>query len=322
MRKGFLNVVRVLFDNPEGGGGGAVSRPDSITTDEWEGLSQEEREGVLMTGEGEQGEVLVEDEGDELTPEELALIADNAKKDDEPAPVAPDASQFDTPAAVEAPTETSAANEPIPDDQLLTFRAVVKDSELPVSTDVPEELSTKLSALEEKYDDGEIPAKEYQAQRDAINREIMISQLGSRDEARADKIWEKEQAHFLQSRPEYLAKDLRGNAMFGALGEAVKGVSNDPKFANASGMAILVEADKAVRELFGGPKPAVKAPAPTLKPPNARPDVKTLASVPTATGNDTSGDPFAPIDRLTGDAFERALERLTPEQRAEYERRA
>ncbi len=210
------------------------------------------------------------------------------------------------------------------DDVLLQFRAVVKDSELPISTEVPEALATRLTDLEDKFADAEITQKDYQTQRDAVNRDIIISQIGSRDAARADKVWEKEQAHFLDSRPDYLAKDLKGNAMFGVLGEAVKAVSNDPKFANASGMAILMEADKAVRGLFGSPAPATAtAPVvPAVKPAAARPDVKTLANVPAAAAESTTGDPFAPIDRLTGEAYEKALERLSPEQRAEYERRA
>jgi len=149
--------------------------------------------------------------------------------------------------------------------------------------------------------------------------------MGSRDEARADKQWDKEQAYFLQSRPDYLAKDLKGNAMFGALGEAVKAVSADPKFANATGMAILIEADKAVRGLFNmeAPKPKDKEPdKPVVKPATPRPDIKTLANVPNSERQETTADPFTALDRLTGDAYERALERLSVEQRAEYERRA
>ena len=80
MKRGILKflAVAMLFDNAEGGGGGGVIvRPDNISEDEWEGLSQEEREGVLMTGEGEQGHLADdgEDSGEEFSEEELAAIA-------------------------------------------------------------------------------------------------------------------------------------------------------------------------------------------------------------------------------------------------------
>lgn len=335
MRKGFLSflMLAMVFDNPEGGGGGGAVRPDTITAEEWEGLSETEREGTLMNGEGEEGTVA--DDGElepEPTDEELAAIAgtepseaDKQKAIDDAVLAAAGETTAVVAPIIPAVAQVAAAVADLPgDDVLLQFRAVVKDSELPISTEVPEALATRLTDLEDKFADAEITQKDYQTQRDAVNRDIIISQIGSRDAARADKVWEKEQAHFLDSRPDYLAKDLKGNAMFGVLGEAVKAVSNDPKFANASGMAILMEADKAVRGLFGSPAPATAtAPVvPAVKPAAARPDVKTLANVPAAAAESTTGDPFAPIDRLTGEAYEKALERLSPEQRAEYERRA
>lgn len=333
MRKGFLSflMLAICFDTGEGGGGGVPERPANVTEDEWEGLSNEEREGLLMTGEGERGEVIDDDENtDELTDEDLAAIAGELKpgEADEKQAIDDALSQANNeaeavPAGEAAPVAAEAGI--ISDDELLMFRPVVKEAELPISTEVPEALATKLAELEDQFEENELSQKEYQAARDALNREILISQLGSRDEARADKVWEKTQAHFLQSRPAYLQKDLKGNAMFGALGEAVKAVFADPKFANASDMAVLVEADKAVRGLFGTTAPAVKTPEPAkpgVKPAAVRPDVKTLASVPSSEKQDTGGDPFAALDRLSGEAFERALERLTPDQKSEYERRA
>jgi hypothetical protein len=340
MRKGFLSfmTLAVLFDNAEGGGGGGVERPETITPDEWQGLSEEEREGVLMTGEGEQGEV-VEDGDDEPTDDELAAIAEVDAGADETELVDDAVAAASEPVAVaDEPAAVVADAEPVThvvaalpgDEELLQFRAVVKDSELQLSTssEVPEELATKMAALEAQFEDAEVTQKDYQNQRDAINRDIINFQQdaknAARDEARADKTWEKEQAYFLAARPAYLAGDMKGNAMFGALGEAVKAVSKDPKFVNASGMAMLVEADKVVRSLFNITTPAAETEpaAPPAKPAATRPEVKTLASVPAAAAEATGSDPFAPIDRLTGEAYEKALERLTPEQRAEYERRA
>lgn len=53
--------------------------------------------------------------------------------------------------------------------------------------------------------------------------------------------------------------------------------------------------------------------------PDARiPDLKTLAGLPQADSESVSGDPFAKLDSLQGEEYEAALERLTPAQRDAY----
>jgi len=163
MRKGFLSflMLAVLFDNPEGGGGGGDPvRPDTISEDEWQGLSKEEREGVLMDGEGEQGHILEEGNEEELTEEQLAAIAGEQKPADDQAAI--DAAlleaegKTDDKTAEEIAAEAVAAEAAkvpgditiITDEELLQFRPVVRDSELPISTEVPTELATKLATLE------------------------------------------------------------------------------------------------------------------------------------------------------------------------------
>lgn len=130
------------------------------------------------------------------------------------------------------------------DEELMQFWPEIKDSELPAAL-VAVDAGHKLDRLKRKLKTSKISQEDYHHQRDVLLRLLVM-----KDIARADKIWEKQQAYFLHQRPYYLPGCLKGDAMFCALGAAVKSVSNDPKFANATGMAILVEADKAVRSLF------------------------------------------------------------------------
>jgi hypothetical protein len=116
--------------------------------------------------------------------------------------------------------------------------------------------------------------------------------------------------------------------LYGAFGKAVVRAGADPKYVNAPGMAVLIAADKAVRTAFGIPAPGKKAAAAAAapvedkgKPPAQKPDVKTLGAVPAAAPNSTE-DGFSAIDKLTGEAYEAALERMTQEQRDAYAARA
>jgi hypothetical protein len=270
-----------------------MERPEGITEEEWEGLSETEREGLV-------------DAGDEAIEPEV-----------------PDAPKVaDLPEVPEEPEAPQAA----PDDALLAFKPVITDEDLKLEEQVPPELQTKIDELKADFDEGEISLHEYSDARDKINRQIYKHNAAIEEQARNDAQWHKEQRFFLQNRPEYLPGQqseqvgkIRANALFGALNETVKSLSQDAANAHLSGMQILVMADKIVKEAFGGQ--ATKSPAPT-KPPAPLPNHKTLSAVPIAGGNEVESDTFAQIDKLTGAAFEAALERLSPEMRDAYAARA
>jgi hypothetical protein len=310
----------------------ALKPPDGYTEEEWSGLSDTEKEGIrdsIKNPEGgEEEEVLDEaalaaiaKEGE--TPEEKT--AREAKEADDAAAAPP------AKAPEEIAAEAAAAKPPaiLPDEDLLRFngRNAVLDSELKVEDVVPSEVQTKIDALDAKYEAGEVDLKAYNRERDALNREVWTANQTVRDEARTAKAWEKEQSFFFLNRPEYMEKDAGGkylpksSAMFGAFKETVSRLNADPMYANTSGMELLLAADKAVKEAFGITKivPAGKPPAAAPgKPPAARPTLKTLADVPAAAVEDTSGDPFSALDRLTGESYEKALEKLTEPQREAY----
>lgn len=58
--------------------------------------------------------------------------------------------------------------------------------------------------------------------------------------------------------------------------------------------------------------PAIPTPTPT------RPDIKTLANVPVVESNNPDNGKWAALDKLDGEAYEAAVERLTPSEREEY----
>lgn len=332
--------------------------PEGYTAEEWEGLSVTERDGIKDSIDNP--EVGGEEDVTKPDLDEKALAAIAAegerppeKKEADGAPAKPPAA---VPAASEAaapatvtegaaadpaaatppatpPGEATEATEVASDEELLSFRPVVSDADLPMPDTVPPEIQAKLEALDSKYDAGDIPLPEYNKERDALNRQVFAANVQTRDAARSQKTWDLEQAAFLRARPEYLEKGADGKftekseLLYGAFGKAVNRIGADPKFANAHGMALLVAADKAVRSTFRMPAPGKKAtPAAAQKkdegkPPTPPPNVQTLGKVPTAAPNSTD-DGFAAIDKLTGEAYEAALERMTQEQRDAYAARA
>jgi hypothetical protein len=334
------------------------SPPQGYSIEEWAGLSETEREGIKDSIDNPE----VGGEEDITAPEidKEALKAIVAEGEKPPEKTVPDGASVKPPAAVKpaseaaapapaaegavpevppaaAPTPAPAAEEPVvvSDEDLLSYRPPESALAVKLPNIVPPEIKAKLDALDAKYDAGDVELREYNRERDELNREITETNLQARDELRANAVWTSEQAAFLAARPEYLDKGPEGKAfteraemLYGAFGKAVSRIGADPKYANAPGMKILIAADKAVRGAFGIPAPGKKAAAPAVavvedkgKPPATKPDVKTLADVPAAAANLTD-DGFAAIDKLTGEAYEAALERMTQEQRDAYAARA
>jgi len=285
--------------------------PEGITQEEWNDLSKTEKEGV--SDKSEEGE-----EPPGLDEAALAAIA-GEKPPEEKAAEAAAAVAAKAAADEAARIAAKPPEKPAEAVDLTSFRATVADSELPALDVVPEESQDKLDELDEKFDAEEITRAEYNKERDAINRSIVMQNIQTREAAKATLTWEKEQAHFLKSKPIYLEKSLRGSALFGALGEAVKELGKDPKYASASGIELLIAADAAVKEAFGITEapPAKPAEKKEEKPAATLPTHKTLGDLPNAEANATEGA-WAGLDKLSGEAYEKALEKLTPEQQDRY----
>jgi hypothetical protein len=103
----------------------------------------------------------------------------------------------------------------------------------------------------------------------------------------------------------------------------VKALARDEKNSDKPAEWFLSEAHRRVQAMHGiatkpTPAPTLEKPAASRKPPiDAAP--KTLAQVPGGDGpGDVDGNEFADVDRLTGDAQEEAIRRMTPSQRERY----
>jgi hypothetical protein len=300
--------------------------PEGISEDEWSDLSDAEKGGFLDKSDGSEPEIdeetLAEVSGDKIkTPEEIAT---ETKTDADAATVVKpvvDEKVVDPPVV----PDEKAPEGIITDEELSRFRATVGDNELPAIDTVPEEMQDQIDELDEKLAAEEITQAEYNKSLGEINRKIMGQNIKAQESAKGQLLWDKEQQYFLKARPMYREKTPKGNALFGALGEVVKDLGKDPKYSGVSGIELLIAADKSVREIFGivDAKPIVKEPVkaePEKKEPKPAaplPTIKTLGQVPASAVNDTSGL-WGALDKLTGPAYEEALEKLTQPQRDAY----
>lgn len=221
-------------------------------------------------------------------------------------------------------------------------------------------LEAREAEVMQQLVDGEIDREAFAAESKAISKERMQlatahtkAQIAAeQNEQASQQRWQWEVQRYLRDsaregfemRPDVTAKALeaakdnpealaaaraahvRALGMAAALDAEVKRLASDPANENREGEWFLEQAGRAVRQAFGGGKPASGKPdgkadgKPT--PPNRRPDLSvvptTLAHVPAASGEDVSGGEFAHLDSLTGMELERAIAKLTPEQQRKW----
>lgn len=302
--------------------------PKGYTADEWAGLSEEERAGITAT-----------DDDGELDADTLKAIAgdedegDGGATDNEGEKEAPtdevDQQAEADPEVKEAPPTDKEffASLPATDAELLAFKPNL--GPLQISNDVPVEMQAKLDALDDQFEEGEITIKDYNRQRDEIRTEITNHQLAIAEDRRQAQVWAAEQNAFLSVHPEYTENSLKGKALYGAIDGAVREIANRPESAHLTGMQILLKAHAEVQKAFGFAPQAEarqsheqakaqeqkpKRPAPKV------PDIKTLADVPVSAKNETE-DPFSALDKLSGEALEDAISRMSDAQAKAYRQR-
>lgn len=184
------------------------------------------------------------------------------------------------------------------------------------------EIGTKKDALLEQFDAGDITAREYQKQLDALNKQERELEAEIREAKLAEKLtlqqqqneWAATCAAFVNDHPIY----KNNQRLYQALDAEVRSLAQKPESANWDGQKFLDEAHKNLKEAFGfqesaptGKKPA--APRPDL-PPN-------LAKVPAADVQDTNGGRFAVLDRLQATdplGYEEALAKMSESERTAY----
>lgn len=258
-----------------------AEKPAHMTDAEWAGLNSEDS----GPSPDEAGPVVDESDDDQPTAEELA--AQQAATESETLRLQQEAD------AKKANEQEPAAALPPP----------ILD--VPAMEDAPAklaEITTKKDALATLFDDGELAAKDYQTQLDALNREEReIERAVERAEIANTMRVQQARNQFLADVEDF-TKDTpykQSAAAWTALDAAVKMIGQQAESATLTGKQILAKAHAEVMKdpVFAAAfskapaKPAGNKPATDNLPPN-------LGRMPAAELTDTEGNRFAALDRL------------------------
>lgn len=250
------------------------------------------------------------------------------------------------PAATTAPTEEpapAAAAEVVKPTAKAQPQPVTFTAELPADYDAQvKAIGDDKAALSAKLREGEIDVAEYQVQMDAINdRRLALAEAKMKaDLARdmsqqsAEAMWKQTVESFIAENPKNGGIDYAKNRTANvALDAYVRQLANDPNNNDKSMLWFLEKADSLVEAdlSFVRQKPAAPETPPAVAKPNAEPAAAsrkppisaaptTLAPVP---GGQGPGDPghegeFDAVLRLSGEALELAVAKMTTEQRERF----
>ncbi|EHK57642.1 hypothetical protein [Allomesorhizobium alhagi] len=299
-------------------------------------LTDEEREGLLEDADDENGDDAGAGDGDDGDKGDDEADAGDGKKGDDDDAGGDDAGGDDADAAAKA----KAAEEAKATADDATAAAAAKDKGEDAGDDdaepekpqqaLPEwkapadaktkldEIETKKDEIAQKFDDGELTAKEMRAalkplddERDQIKEQLLKAALSS--ESAIDTWKQRTVPDFIKSHPEYKPGTIR----YRALDAEVRALQAEADGSGKLSAAILAKAhQKIVSEL--GEVPGSKKVEDRDK--NKRRDLPpNLANVPAADLTETDdGSEFAYLDRLDGVEYEKALEKLSDEKREQY----
>lgn len=196
------------------------------------------------------------------------------------------------------------------------------------------EIGDKKAELVEQFDNGDITAKEYQTQLDALGKqERDLERAIDKAEIATEMKQQQEMSAWLgqvndfthKTHPEYSKSRVRWTA----LDTFVKEIAAKPENANLDGREILRQAHEMVVADLGEAAPAPRADAggkkdekdgKPLKGPKIEPP-PTLAKVPAAENQDVEGGRWAALDRLAQTdpiELEEKLMKLSPADRDAY----
>jgi hypothetical protein len=222
------------------------------------------------------------------------------------------------------------------DDPLDVTRSVMPNEwQLPKdANDKLKGLTDQAADLAEKFDSGDLTAREYHTQREALDdqRNALKTQIGD-----ATKAWQKglnDWANrtvkaFMRDHKEYDGtKNPTLNRMLDAEVRALQTATNDPfnprilRQAHANIQAALGKAPDTPAAKPAGKTGKAAAAKPPVLPGKKKPAVPpTLARVPQDQVEDANGGKFARLDRLSArdpHAFEVAMSKMSPADRDEY----
>lgn len=198
------------------------------------------------------------------------------------------------------------------------------------------DLKHEFSALAEKFKQGDIDFEEYQAATDQLaDRRDALTSLRTKAEISREMQEQSAEQEWQWTIRRFVAKTAREEKIDYQSDEAkrndldafVKVLAANPANAKKDGDWFLNEAHRRVKALHGiaetpaqKSSPPSKPDAPVSRRPRLEAVPKTLASVPGSDGPGDIGDEFADIDKLDGVALERAIARMSPQQREKYAR--
>lgn len=296
-------------------------------------------EHILSTMTDEERATILE----QPTPQEIAAIADIANgdddgDDDDGDDEAPDDSQAlaapAVPASVPVPSAHAVVDEsaaPAPDMAPVESFQPSYQAKLPDDfADQESAIKAKGDALAARFQSGELDFGQYRVEAEALSKseraldEIRLKATLSQEMTAQTQ--EQQWTHTVQRFMATTAKEggidySKDPDKQADLDLFVRTMANDAKNAEKSAEWFLSEGHKRVNALHGIGLVAAPASADSKsarKPPlDAAP--KTLAQVPGSDGpGDVDGNEFTDVDRLTGDAQEEAIRKMTPAQRERY----
>lgn len=193
-----------------------------------------------------------------------------------------------------------------------------------------EEIEAKMTALDTKFEDGDITLADYNKERaeyvESITEQRMFATINAQvQKSAAEKGWKDSQADFFSNNAEYLNERLKNVAFVDAVNrllatEESKAMTDAQIFDAAkkecdavfypngrTSETKIVDMEEKRKSIDAAKKAEADRAA----------GVKTLARVPVSEGN-VGYDKFDAIDRLTGDAYENAVAKLSDAERAQY----
>lgn len=272
-----------------------------------DGLTDEERAALEEDlDEGDDDEASIDDGADSD-----ADAGDDADAGETVAAAADDTVQ----AAADAAEPAAATSSPI----LVVDAPADADAKL-------KDIATAKDALISQFDDGDITAKEYQQQLDAlakqereIERAVERSALAAEmEQQRLKNEWAATVNAFIEINDVY--NPTTNPRMYRALDQEVRDVAGSPEAKAMTGAQILAKAHENLAQAFGfeakKDPPAAKVrrvPKPDLPP--------SLGKVPAAETPDVTSGKYGALDRLASTnplAYEEALMKLSDRERDEY----
>lgn len=265
---------------------------------------------------------------EQQTPEEIAAIAAIANGDEDGPDDDEDEDSGDTGAA--DPAAPAAAADPVPvtptasDAFQPSYQAKLPDDFAAQESDI----KAQTEALAARFKSGDIDFDQYRVEAEALSKseraldEIRLKATLSQEMTAqtAEQQWHHTVQRFMVATANEGGIDYSKDPdKQSDLDLFVRTLANDPKHADKPAEWFLTEGHKRVKALHG----LVTAPvAPMTKasrksPLDAAP--KTLAQVPGSDGpGDVDGNEFSDVDRLSGEAQEEAIRKMTPAQRERY----